>query len=1196
MKKIFLLALSLTSASSFPSISAQETETFYFQGKKVFVFPFRLESFWKNNTGEHQVLESRNLLAIPFCPFQLPDGDYIAFYPLPEFGNVPKRSLQTYSHEDSTHVAVSFSLKNNRKEGTARFYTQNTMKNGLGVVYWEGSYVNDKKEGLWTYYNINSYGLAEKTTRIRFHEDLPDGAVEVLDPMGNLRERGMFQSGKRTGLYEYFSADGFRNQYFTYKDNELHGWAWDTATIIMKKQIFGTSERVWWEQGNKTPRQVKVNGNLKEETLFLDSVTEGYLDSGYWYFNARSWATLDSRIFADGCGLSVDDPESQHYRYVSRKLENGQLRFSGIFLGENRRIETYSKRLTGIPDHSSNQLKQVLVTNRHLYLDTAAGNLFHLLVEDQGQVVMEAYYAIKDFSLTTIYSKTIETRLSPKGAVEFEEDRSADYYRYILKQEVPVVVNLDSTVTRDKHGKVYFEYLKREVYAADTTYILFDRSGSGSNLKSTRPEWKSNISRTADGKLLLTQTSTFHDMPLSFVVQAAISPAAPEQRGLENNVTYDLTDYFLYDQLSDGFPNQVQSKLFLNYRPFNGTWDLRLHKKRFPNGSDKNLSGFHKFSLERIKKPWMFSFDTIIHTKARGSVDWLSAFSRESNRRWNYHGKRVRDYISINTSWQGGQLQGDAIMGLQRLQRSISAAYLGGIKHGTERFEWQYGKKAEVTGFSNHYELGRRTGIYINPFEEKSNEFLNYANGRPDGIQNLKLGNYSSSRLHFMMRQGRPDQHLLVTDNDNGLVRDSLPLREGRVHGTYRSYNHVQEANVDTDNPDNLVMSMMPVTRKVPASEIHFKDGCAIGTARFWFDKGGIKAELNFRAEDSVRLLSIEPDGRGGFDVLRPQEMRLYQRTSSQRYAANRNREEESTILSFEDGAIYLSNAEHLLTLKPYWTADYTYYYLNGQKSQQGRVLGQQKTGWWTYWNEGGQKMKEVDYTPGVVGNPTGAGDSIRFKGRIRGYRPGSGNLLYEGYVLDEEFSYSCATETDLAFEDIFYTSFYDSTGASTMRDYSGAVYDYHITGAKQFTGFMNKGMRDSVWFFFTPGNTLTEAGKYRNGLKHGRWLSGDLEGVNYLDNQCFDAAESWRMDALANELDFTEEVYDQGVQLRREQHNIRLDGRSEDIVRFRNFPKAGKKLSLKKLQRLAEGQFDVMEYSSRARSLHSYSMALPEF
>ena len=164
------------------------------------------------------------------------------------------------------------------------------------------------------------------------------------------------------------------------------------------------------------------------------------------------------------------------------------------------------------------------------------------------------------------------------------------------------------------------------------------------------------------------------------------------------------------------------------------------------------------------------------------------------------------------------------------------------------------------------------------------------------------------------------------------------------------------------------------------------------------------------------------------------------------------------------------------------------------------------------------------------------------------------------------------------------------------MRDYSGSVYDYHITGAKQFTGFMNKGMRDSVWFFFTPGNTLTEAGKYRNGLKHGRWLSGDLEGVNYLDNQCFDAAESWRMDALANELDFTEEVYDKGVQLRREQHNIRLDGRSEDIVRFRNFPKAGKKLSLKKLQRCAEGQFDVKEYSSRARSLHSYSRALPEF
>ena len=136
-------------------------------------------------------------------------------------------------------------------------------------------------------------------------------------------------------------------------------------------------------------------------------------------------------------------------------------------------------------------------------------------------------------------------------------------------------------------------------------------------------------------------------------------------------------------------------------------------------------------------------------------------------------------------------------------------------------------------------------------------------------------------------------------------------------------------------------------------------------------------------------------------------------------------------------------------------------------------------------------------------------------------------------------------------------------------------------------TVFCTKGRRDSVWVFCRPGNALPEAGKYRNGLTHGRCLSGALDGVNYLDNQCFDAAESWRMDALANELDFTEEVYDQGVKLRREQHNIRLDGRSEDIVRFRNFPKAGKKLSLKKLQRRAEGQFDVKEYSTRA---------LPEF
>jgi len=1180
--KLFFAVLSAIQTIS----HAQTTEQTLFQGKQVYVFPFRLESFWKNNTAEHQVLESRQLLAIPFCPFQLPDGEYIAYYPLPEFGNVPKRSLETYAHEDSTHVAVHFFIRNNRKEGLAKFYAQNTMKDGSAVVYWEGNFENDKKEGLWTYHDINNYGLAEKTTRIRFHEDLPDGPVEVFDPSGNLRERGLMEAGKRTGLYEYFSAQGLRRQYYTYKNNELHGWAWDTI-FKSKQQPVAASNMVWWENGRKTPIQVSVRGNFKEETFLADSVTTGYQDSGYWYFNARSWARLDWLIFTDGCRLSISGSARElNDLYVSREWNNQELQHSGIFLGEFRRIETCAKRPTNIPGRNGNKPRQALVTNRHLYLDTNIGNLFHLMVEEQGQVVTEAYYAIRDFGMTTLYSKTTETRVSPKGAVEFEEDRSADYYRYILKQDVPVVVNLDSTVTRDKHGKVYFEYLKREVYAADTTYILFDRRGSGGNPKSTRPVWKSSIASSAKGDLLLTQTSKLHDMPLSFVVQATTRPASPEQRGNEDAATYDLTDYFLYEQFNEGFPDKVQSKLYLNGQPFNGNWSLRLAKRRFPYGNSARIDGFHKFNLEQIKRPWMDGHDTVIHTRARGGVDWLTAFNLEENARWRYRGKRIRDFIRINTDWQAGILQGNASMELQRLQRSNNTNYSIGMKHGRENFQWQYGKKAKAIDFSNNYEIGLRTGLYHHPFHPSGDNLLNYSKGLPDGLQVMQLGSYSSLKLHFMMRKGRPDVHLLVTDISNGLVLDSLPLKEGRVHGTYRSYNHVQEASSDITAGEISMNMMMPITRKAPASEVQFNDGFACGTAKFWFDEGGVKAEISFNPEDSMQLLDIQPEVHGGFQISGLQELASHNPGSGNGRYTSRHTVDEFEVLSFEDGANSWRGREHLLNLKPFWTATYTYYYQNGQKSQHGQVRGQQKTGWWTYWNEAGQKMKEVEYTPGVIAHPAGLSDSLRFKGRIRGYRPGSGILMYEGYVMDETFSYSCATETDLAFEDIFYTAFYDSSGSQTLRNYSGAVYDFHTTGVTQFTGFMNKGLRDSVWFFFTPGKTLTEAGKYQKGLKHGRWLSGDLEGVNYLDNQCFDAAESWRMNDLANELDFTEEVYNQGMLLRKEQHNIRLDGRSEDIARFRNFPKAGKKLSLKKLQQQAEEQFNQKKSYSRSRTM----------
>jgi antitoxin component YwqK of YwqJK toxin-antitoxin module len=245
-----------------------------------------------------------------------------------------------------------------------------------------------------------------------------------------------------------------------------------------------------------------------------------------------------------------------------------------------------------------------------------------------------------------------------------------------------------------------------------------------------------------------------------------------------------------------------------------------------------------------------------------------------------------------------------------------------------------------------------------------------------------------------------------------------------------------------------------------------------------------------------------------------------------------------------EDG--YSGRSREWLELSNSWTADYRYFFTNGQVSQEGRVENGQRSGWWTFRNESGNKLKEIEYTAGVVPAPNGSGDTLHYKGRIKGYHP-NGYLLYEGYVLDESFSYSCATETDLSFEDIWYTGFYDSLGNQTLQNNSGKVYDYHVNTVKRMEGFIRNGLYDSTWYRYSIGGTLESAGKYRNGKKDGRWLLGDLEGINFLDNQCFDAGDEWRMMQLANELDFTEEIWSDGKLIRTSTLNIKRDGSADD-------------------------------------------------
>jgi antitoxin component YwqK of YwqJK toxin-antitoxin module len=1182
MKKGLLLFAVLAAAQTVAQ--AQAFEKSVFEGKSVYVFPYRLEGNWKNNTAEYSILPRYDELRhIPFCPVPLPDGDFLAYYPLPETSKRP-------TQRDSTHIAVSFSIKNGKKNGLARFFTGKTYQNGVAPVYWEGQYVEDKKEGVWTHRSYNYNGIPTRTTKITFHQDVPDGPVMIYDHRMRLTETSTYRQGLKTGEQQRFDAQGRPTEVIPYVHGKRHGWSWDT--IFPSKGMEAapySSYRRYYEDDKPTPELVETSANKVLEVRFLDSVDAStYQDSGFWYTKPQSWEQINGWLHGDELNTYLDYSAASFVRnrYEVEQRNSSNETHSAIFLGEHRRVFPSLRELPSAIIHGETYTN-LRIENRHIRLDTTYGNLFHLRVTAEGKKVYEAFYLLKDFKLRRIYNMSQEKFLGKKGFLETRKERAPEYFTLVLQEEVPLYFTASESHIYDSRGRLYYGEVKQKIYTRDTVYTLFSFKSFDSRMNRIRPSLTWEIVRLPNGNLNILQWSQLPQMPLRFQVMVHISADVLSARRFNDLPEFDLSDQFIYKHLSNGFPDQVSSSLWLQDRPFTGTWIIKLPKTRQPNGKIMELGSYHGFRLERRKRPYGGGYNLFMHVKAQGSIDLLSRFSLIGETyRWNYTGKTVPDRAIISTFWTKGVISG-AEMELQRLQRSIITEYVEGFKHGSERIQWQYGKDAAVEQFTNNYERGLRSGFFRGTYQLPQ-DIRPYVAGKPEGLHVISI-NRDGAKLAFNMKANQL-QDALVFTQFNAQVQDSLPLEQGRPHGIYRAYRTDMVQDITESGP----FAMMSRTTRSLSSEIPFTQGYANGTARFWFENGGLKAEVKFRPDDSVKLLLLSYEQNGSFflDVLGKNGPILPVRdyyAETERLQKTGIQEQYRLVLSYQaerGSATITGNYEQgFVGLSPNWTADYTYYFLNGQPSQHGRVAQERRTGWWSFWNEEGKKMKEVDYTAGVTEHPLRPGDSIRYKGKIKGYRPDNGQLMYEGYVLDESFDYSCATQTDLTFEDILYTAFFDSAGNQTLQHYSGPVYDFHINRVKRFEGFVKDGVRDSVWYFYTNGATLEEAGKYRQGKKHGRWLNGDLEGINFLDHQCFDPSESYKMTRLNNELDFTEEVYDSGKLLRSDRHFVRLDGYAENFQSFATYKGSGNGIPSEKELRKLDRDQPTRKYWNRNQS-----------
>ena len=156
---------------------------------------------------------------LPYNPFQLPDGDYLAYY--------EKRALEwdefhrpIYSHEDTTIVAVTFTLKSNKKHGKVTWYDfedpdkqhvlqQGFYSKGLKDSTWtlyrqyekkEYTYLKNKLNGLYRFWRNDR--IKESTTYVL---GVKNGASLIYHPGKKtvIERQLLYEAGTATNIQTY---------------------------------------------------------------------------------------------------------------------------------------------------------------------------------------------------------------------------------------------------------------------------------------------------------------------------------------------------------------------------------------------------------------------------------------------------------------------------------------------------------------------------------------------------------------------------------------------------------------------------------------------------------------------------------------------------------------------------------------------------------------------------------------------------------------------------------------------------------------------------------------------------------------------------------------------------------------------------------------------------------------------------------
>lgn len=217
---------------------------------------------------------------------------------------------------------------------------------------------------------------------------------------------------------------------------------------------------------------------------------------------------------------------------------------------------------------------------------------------------------------------------------------------------------------------------------------------------------------------------------------------------------------------------------------------------------------------------------------------------------------------------------------------------------------------------------------------------------------------------------------------------------------------------------------------------------------------------------------------------------------------------------------------------------EYTFYFKTGEVSRTGVVKDWVRSGIWKIWDEGGTLIREINYESGeyLHTREDGTVDTIQHYGSYKSWHS-SGNKEVEGFILSEYNSYDCYQEVDISVQDLFYVDFWDDEGEHRVKNGNGYLFLYDRSARPTSEGFVSNGARHGLWKFRDKDGGLNEIGHFVEGFKNGKWYEGDLIGMHFVDDACFNLDNSAVKKKVAydqNILSVTIVYYDLGMDVNR--------------------------------------------------------------